>query len=557
MMRCVLYLRMSTDRQEASIPQQRDALVAFAAKQGHEIVGEYLDEGVSGDATSKRKGFQTMIRDADAGGFDRVLCWDQSRFGRFDSIEAGSWITPLRDAGVSLETIDGGIIDWSDFAGRITFAVSQEGKHQFLRDLSRNALRGQVAKAQAADGMYGAPAPYGYRRETTLVGRKRITALIPHETEADTVRRIFETYVSTSGTLLAVGEMLNREGIPSPRCSNWHRNAVRRILTNRVYAGDWVWGRSMSGKYNVRVGGEIVARRGASRRSANDPIVHRDILPAIVSRETFDAAQELLTKRKKSTWRRGSRRALSGLIVCARCGSPMHANFGDYRCSRSVDFGDGTRCDSAIARGPATLAAVAAGLQKNLLAPARFRAVKARLERLVTDERKKAAGADETVIERRIADLDRRVAEGIARIPLLPKSLVPELAKSLDGIRAQRDALTRQREALGRAQEGDRLPAEERVAAAIAAAYRLRGALAEADPAVVNECLRGLGVRVQFDTLEARVVVSPIAGREVAGTCYAPALERNESPDRPLLSFTVPIPPDTTRKGPRPRSKAG
>jgi hypothetical protein len=458
---------------------------------------------------------------------------------------------------VSLETIDGGVVDWTDFAGRITFAVATEGKHQFLRDLSRTALRGQVTKVRAADGMYGAPATYGYRRETVVAGRKRITSLVPHEIEADIVRRIFETYVSTNGTLLAVGEMLNREGVASPRRkSNWHRNAVRRILTNRTYVGDYVWGRTMSGKYHVRIGEEIVARRGAGRRTPNEPIVHRDALPALVSREIFDKAQELLARRKKATRRRGTVKPLSGLIFCAHCGSPMHVNFGDYRCSRSVDFGDGTRCPAAIARGPAVLEAVVDGLQKNLLAPARLRAVKARLTRLVEDERKKSGTGDAAALERRIADLDRQVAEGVARIPLLPKSLVPELGKNLDALRAQRDTLTRQLEALGRSQEGDRLPVEERVAAAIAAAYGLRKALAEAEPAVVNDCLRNLGVRVQFATPEARVVVAPLAGG-VAGTRYVPVLERNKSPAGVLLSFAVPIPPDTTTKGPKPRAKAG
>jgi site-specific DNA recombinase len=557
-MRTVIYLRMSTDRQEASIPQQREALAAFAAKQGHDIVGEYRDEGISGDATHKRKGFQAMIRDAAAAGFDRILCWDQSRFGRFDSIEAGSWITPLRDAGVSLETMDGGIVDWTDFAGRITYAVAQEGKHAFLRDLSRSALRGQVAKAQAAEGMYGAPAPYGYRRETVTAGRKRITSLVPHDFEAEVVRKIFDTYASTGGTLLAVGEMLNREGIPSPqRKANWHRNAVRRILTNRVYVGDYVWGKSMSGKYHVRAGDGIVARRAGGTRLANDPIVHRDILPALVTRDIFDKAQELLAKRKKATRRPGTVRPLSGLIFCSRCGSPMHVNFGDYRCSRSVDFGDGTRCPAGVARGSETLAAVIVGLQKNLLSPTRLRAVRNRLERLVEIERKEDGSGSEAALGRRIADLDRQVAEGIARIPLLPKSLVPDMARGLDALRAQRDSLSRQREALGRAQEGDRLPVEDRVAAALAAAYGLREALPKADPALVNDCLRRLGVRVDFDRPEARVLVAPLEVDDIPETCNAPVLERNKSPARALLSFSVPIPPDTVRKGPRPRQKAG
>src|SRR4051794_8622924 len=99
--RAVLYLRMSTDKQEASIPDQRAALLAFAKKLGYLIVREYVDEGISGDDTERRAGFKRMLDDARTlGDFDCVLCWDQSRFGRFDPLEAGYWVKPLRDRGV-------------------------------------------------------------------------------------------------------------------------------------------------------------------------------------------------------------------------------------------------------------------------------------------------------------------------------------------------------------------------------------------------------------------------------------------------------------------------
>lgn len=560
MMRTVLYLRMSTDRQEASIPQQREALVAFAARQGHEIVGEYADEGISGDATHKRKGFQAMIRDAAGGGFDRILCWDQSRFGRFDSIEAGSWITPLRDAGVSLETMDGGVVDWSDFAGRVCYAVAQEGKHQFLRDLARSSLRGMAAKVRDGQGYYGGSTPYGYRRETVIVDRKRITTLVPDETTAPIVRRMFEAYAAAGGSLYSVVEMLNREGVRSPcrskwkpnGCDLWRRGSVRRILTAPVYAGDLAWGRTMTGKYHARVGDEIIARRPGQRRTKNVPIVRRDAVPAIIDRDLFDTVQELMAKRKKATRRPGTVRPLSGLMTCGCCGSPMHVDGPHYRCSRGVNFGHGTRCRGSVTRAELALEAVAGGLHKNLLTPARLRAVKDRLERLVEEERKGSATDDGAALERRIADLDRQVVEGVARIPLLPKSLVPELAKGLDALRAQRDALARQREALGRAQEGDRLPVEERVAAAVAAAYGLREALRKADPAVLNHHLRALGVRVTVADATATVVVDPMA--QFVETCSASVSTRNKS-HAPLVTFTVPVP--AGRPGPRPRRKAG
>jgi site-specific DNA recombinase len=531
-MNVALYLRMSSDKQDTSIPQQRAALERHAAKQGYEIVAEYRDEGISGDATSKRKGFQRMIADSPAGDFDRILCFDQDRFGRFDMIEAGVWITPLRDAGVSLETLGQGVIEWNDFAGRLTYAVAQEGKHQFLRDLSRNCLRGNVAKAKAAEGMYGAPAPFGYRRDSTVQGRRHITKLVPHEFEAAIVRRIFETYTRSGGTLLAVGELLNREKVAPPSGhGTWHRNAVRRILRSRTYAGDYVWGSTSSGKYHTRAGDEIVPRRrGQAGTVSADPIVHEGILPALVSRKLFDKAQELLDARRRATRRRATVKPLSGLITCGRCGSPMHVNFGDYRCSRSVDFGDGQRCGVAIARGDYLLQAIAERLQKLVLAPGKLAAFKAMLGRLAETEQRAAtsgAGAD---LGRQIAEIERQIAEGIARIPLLPKSLVPDMAKGLDTMRAQRDALKRQQTATRKAKSGGRLPVHNRVADAIAAAYGLQKTLAEGDAAKVNEGLRSIGLRISFDDDRAKVVIDPLHPKEPAKLGRKPSGTRNARP---------------------------
>ena len=146
----VLYLRMSDERQEHSIGDQRTELLSYAEKHGYRVLREYDDPAISGDDTIRRSGFLRMREDAAKGEFSVVLCWDQDRFGRFDPIEGGYWILPFRNAGVRLETIAQGKIDWTDFAGRLRYMVEQEGKHAYLRDLSRNVLRG--VRRAAEDG---------------------------------------------------------------------------------------------------------------------------------------------------------------------------------------------------------------------------------------------------------------------------------------------------------------------------------------------------------------------------------------------------------------------
>ena len=102
----VSYIRMSSGKQEASPDQQRAEVKKLAERHGCKILREYFDSAISGDATDRRKGFLEMHRAACNGrDFEVILCWDQDRFGRFDSIEAGYWIKPLRDAGVRLITV--------------------------------------------------------------------------------------------------------------------------------------------------------------------------------------------------------------------------------------------------------------------------------------------------------------------------------------------------------------------------------------------------------------------------------------------------------------------
>lgn len=231
MIPCVSYIRMSSDRQDASPDQQREAVAKLAAKHGYKLGREYFDGGISGDATEKRTEFQRMIADAGKGGFKAILCWDQSRFGRFNSIEAGYWVFPLVQAGVELVTVTDGRISWTDFTGRMMFAIQAEGKNAFLRDLAKNVKRGQANAARRGEWL--GMAPFGYR-----TAEKQ---LVIEETEAPVVRMVFDRYLE-GRSLRGVAEQLNVDGIRSPGGSTWSYTTVNKLLKNEVYAGVFRWG---------------------------------------------------------------------------------------------------------------------------------------------------------------------------------------------------------------------------------------------------------------------------------------------------------------------------
>ena len=98
------YLRRSTDRQEQSLDDQRQAIEIYAEREGFSVVKWFVDDAISGTSTEARKAFQAMIAAAQEPNcpFRHVLVYDVKRFGRVDTDEAGYYRYLLRQAGVEV-----------------------------------------------------------------------------------------------------------------------------------------------------------------------------------------------------------------------------------------------------------------------------------------------------------------------------------------------------------------------------------------------------------------------------------------------------------------------
>ena len=78
----ILYARVSTDEQARSgysLAQQLEALRAYAAREGYEVLEEIVDAGESG-ATLERPGLDRVRDLVAAGGVSVVLAQDRDRF---------------------------------------------------------------------------------------------------------------------------------------------------------------------------------------------------------------------------------------------------------------------------------------------------------------------------------------------------------------------------------------------------------------------------------------------------------------------------------------------
>lgn len=115
-------------------------------------------------------------------------------------MEAGKWIAPFRDSGVRLETVAQGEIDSDDLSGQLIYSVNQLPKYQYLRDLSRNVIRGQVAAQKANRTIFGTP-PFGYKKEKETDSNGKVVRfyLLPQSENAKLVKLIYREYLKAGG----------------------------------------------------------------------------------------------------------------------------------------------------------------------------------------------------------------------------------------------------------------------------------------------------------------------------------------------------------------------
>jgi site-specific DNA recombinase len=490
--RAVLYLRMSSAKQDASLDQQRDQLTSYAAQHGYPIVNEYLDEAVSGDDTARRTEFLRMRDAAGRGEFSVVLCWDQDRFGRFDPIEGGYWILPFRDAGVRLETIAQGKIDWTDFAGRLLYVVQQEAKHAYLRDLSRNVTRGALAAArnETRHGTGGGgPTPFGY-----ITNRDGTVEVDPER--AAIVRRIFEEYIKPGSSLRSVANTLNRDGIKTSRGTLWKMNGVRRVLTNRKYTGAFCRFRYTCGKYHAIQGGEIVARTKTDKAVEVEPlVVVEGNHAAIIDQELFDRVQHKLAQQQRHTARRsGYQYLLGGLVICGDCqkvmrGAPArHGTKHAYTCG-TYHAGGKAACFNNHVLEDTILAVVVRKLQERYFGTEAIERMRRTIEEVQAADQQPIPKVDQRRLRKRIEDLDRQIDTGAERVFTAPETIIPKLYAKLEKLRQERDQLQQQLDSVGRTETHSAADQAKEVEEAIERLQRLAQAFAEAEPDDIRELI--------------------------------------------------------------------
>jgi site-specific DNA recombinase len=507
------YVRMSSKQQDASPEQQRAEITKLAERLGYNLIRWYFDPGITGDDTRKRKQFLRMMHDAEnKRDFAVIVCWDQDRFGRFDSVEAGRWIFPLREAGIWLATVAQGVVDWNTFQGRLIYSVQQEGKHQYLIDLSRNVLRGKVASAQkgnsasnppfAYDRFFhdenGKPAcriKYGDRFHRPKGWTMRFV-LSEDSAIVATARWIWKAYVETDLGITSIARDLNRRGVDSPTGKKWSVETVEGILTNRVYTGANVFGRNRYGKYHhLGEKGETVEGRPQKHCTAC-PIITEDRHDALIDQEMFDRAQQKLASRRQKHHRTtDSPYLLSELIRCGHCGGTMAGRGynakGSYPKRYYTCATAGSRpgeCKYYQIPKEAIETYILAKVEERFFEPIMLKQIEAAIHKHAKSEATFQDAAK--ALQQQIATLDRKIAKGSENLLLANVDDMDDLSRLLGEWRKERARLQTELQHMA-AEAGGKSP-EERAEKALAELMDLQRNFRSDDPGCVRVVLQSI-----------------------------------------------------------------
>lgn len=318
--KAVMYLRVSTEMQVEgySLDAQESTIRQYARAYDIDIVRTYKDEGKSGKSIESRIYFQKMLDDIETEEVkvDFVLVYKLSRFGR-NAADILTSLQRIQDYGTNLCCIKDNIDSSSD-AGKLIIAVLSAVTEIERVNILEQTMAGRQQKAR--EGKWnGGFSPYGYSLKD---GKLHI-----EETEAETIKIIFDKFINTRLGYNGVAKYLNQQGIfKIPRkngtLSQWSSKTVREVLDNPVYCGKIAYGRRVTEKVEG-------TRNDYHQVRKDNYILVEGIHEGIVSAEDWEKAKEkrLFTGIKApSKIGRDRVHLLAGILKCPECGSPMYTN---------------------------------------------------------------------------------------------------------------------------------------------------------------------------------------------------------------------------------------
>jgi DNA invertase Pin-like site-specific DNA recombinase/predicted DNA-binding transcriptional regulator AlpA len=288
------------------------------------------DLGRSGAEATAREGFKNLVADVGLGKVGIVLGIEVSRLARNNA----DWYQ-LLDLCALTDTLiaDGdGLYHPADFNDRLVLGLKGTMSEAELHLIRHRLTAGLLHKAAKGELRHGLPVGFDYSELGAVV-------MTPDEAVQEAIATVFRRFEEL-GSGRQVMLNLHGDGLLIPRRANGSRRirwakpsypAVHDFLTNPVYAGAFVFGRTRVEKRLDDHGRLVVRTRQVPR--AEWSVVIPDHHAGFITWERYVANQDAL----RANWRpprgegggavREGTALLQGLVRCGRCGRKMQVAY--------------------------------------------------------------------------------------------------------------------------------------------------------------------------------------------------------------------------------------
>lgn len=315
-LRVAAYARVSTDSEEQLESYQSQVKYyteLISNNPEWQFAGVYADEAITGTQTAKRDDFNRMINDCMNGDIDLIIVKSISRFAR-NTVDTLQYVRALKEKGVAV-MFEEENINTLTMDGELLLTILSSVAQQEVQNISEHVKLGLSMKMQRGEMVgFNGCLGYDYHKED-----KTITI---NEKEAEAVRYIFNRYVEGAGGKVIARELRNLGYKTKRGDSNFSEHGVIGIIKNEKYKGDLLMGKTFTT--------DPITKRRLGNMGEADQYYTENHHEAIVSRELWDRANEILNKRKGSHSRGNGKREkysrqfpFSCMLKCAFCGGNL------------------------------------------------------------------------------------------------------------------------------------------------------------------------------------------------------------------------------------------
>ena len=314
-LRVTFYARVSTDKDEQlnSLDNQIHYYEELIRKnKAWTFVPGYIDEGLSGISTKKRENFHRMVEDGKNGDFDLIITKEITRFAR-NTLDSIQYTRELLSNGVAI-FFQSDNINTLDEDSELRLTIMSGIAQDELRKLSSRVKFGHQ-QAIKSGVVIGNSRIFGYKKEN-----KR---LVIDEKEAPMVRELFELYATDQYSMKQIEGIFWNNGYRNLNGNRIAHSTMANMIANPKYKGYYVGNK-------VKVVDMFTKKQ--KFLPPEEWVMFKDetgeIVPAIVSEELWEKANEILRRRSEDVKNRqgicNHPNLLTGKLFCTCCGEPYY-----------------------------------------------------------------------------------------------------------------------------------------------------------------------------------------------------------------------------------------